>query len=174
MRMASLNPPPTSPSTLAAGTRTSRKCSSAWLEPRAPIFRRTAPRSKPGMSGRRMKAVTRSTVSPSRSTGVCAKATITSENEPFPIQILEPFSVQCDPSSESTARVWMPAASLPAPGSVSAKEANHSPLAAFGRYSRFCASVPARRTPLIPMERCTPRMMASPTSYPVTFSNTRQ
>ena len=171
--MAILNPSPGWPSTFSGGTRTSLKYSSAWLLPRAPILRSAGPRSNPGMSGRRMNAVTRSTVSPLRSTAVCANATMISLNEPLPIQILLPFRTH-DPSSCRTARDWMPAASLPAWGSVSANEAIHSPVAALGRYRAFCASVPASWIPLIPMERCTPSMIPSPASKPVTYSNTRQ
>ena len=88
---------------------------------------------KPGMSGLMMNAVERMTVSPRRSTGVCANVAITPARCALPIQILWPFRIHCVPSSESVAVVLMFCASDPVSGSVSAYAARVSPRASIGR-----------------------------------------
>ena len=56
------------------------------------------------------------------------------------MNVLAPFSTQPSPSRTATVRV--PAASLPAEGSVSPHAPSISPLASGGRKRVFCASVP--------------------------------
>ena len=56
------------------------------------------------------------------------------------IKVLEPFRIYLSPFF--TAVVRKEAASDPAPGSVRPMQPIHSPLASFGMYFLFCASVP--------------------------------
>ena len=58
---------------------------------------------------------------------VRAKTVNTSANPPFVVQIFVPWSTN-PPAPSGSARVWIAAASLPAPGSVSAKAARRSIL----------------------------------------------
>ena len=75
---------------------------------------------------------------------VTAETTKKSENAPSLMKCFWPVSSQPPPSR--SARVLMPAASEPAPGSVMAIEQVRSPRTA-GRSQRcFCASSPASRT----------------------------
>jgi hypothetical protein len=57
---------------------------------------------------------------------------------------LLPLMIHSEPSSLSRARVWVPPASVPNPGSVSPNPASASPEASSGSQRRFCASVPYR------------------------------
>ena len=52
------------------------------------------------------------------------------------------WPVSSNPPSTARAVVRMALRSLPAPGSVIASEPTTSPLAIWGRNSRFCASLP--------------------------------
>ncbi len=65
------------------------------------------------------------------------------------------------------------AASLPAPGSVSANAATFSPVASFGRYFFFWASVPKRRSALSPIDWCAPMVTASDESIDASSCTTR-
>ena len=58
---------------------------------------------------------------------------------PLDIQVLQPFSTYSSPSRR--ALVCMAATSEPASGSDRAKAAMYSPLATFGRYCSFRASL---------------------------------
>ncbi len=77
---------------------------------------------------------------------VWAKTSASLATLPSEMNILAPLMRQ--PPSIFTARVRWSAASEPAPGSVSPKQPNHSPLHSRGRYARFCSSVPQRRMAL--------------------------
>jgi len=62
------------------------------------------------------------------------------------------------PSGDSTAFVFAPSASLPLPCSVRAYAATHSPVASFGRYFAFCASLPNQTMGSVPMPTCAPKV----------------
>ena len=64
----------------------------------------------------------------------------TSAMPPPEMNIFEPFSTHSSPSS--TALVWVPAASVPAFGSVRPKAPSFFPDRRSGRYFFFCSSVP--------------------------------
>ena len=74
---------------------------------------------------------------------VRASTTQKPPTEPWVMNIFVPSITQSLPSRRATVR--RPAESLPLPGSVSAQAASHSPVAALGRYLRFCASLPNDR-----------------------------
>lgn len=76
----------------------------------------------------------------------------TSARPPPLIQIFCPFMIQCLPSGDSSALVRIDEASEPLEGSVNAKAAMVSPVASFGRYLAFWASVPAIMIPLNPID----------------------
>lgn len=147
--MATLKPPPTSPSTFSTGILTFSKYTSAVLEHLMPIFFSGGPCVTPPKPRSTMKAVTLSRICPvfSSFTCVCANTVNTSAMPPLLIQILEPLRTKCLPSSDSAARVRMLLASDPEVGSVRQKAANFSPVASAGRYLAFCASVPVSRMP---------------------------
>ena len=54
----------------------------------------------------------------------------------------EPLITHSPVASSSTARVWVPPASEPAPGSVSPNAASASPETSRGSHWAFCSSVP--------------------------------
>jgi hypothetical protein len=56
----------------------------------------------------------------------------------------EPLITHSFVASSRTARVWVPPASEPKPGSVSPKPASASPLSSFGSHRAFCSTVPNR------------------------------
>jgi hypothetical protein len=114
------NPLPSVPSRWSAGTRSPSYASSACVEPRIPIFRTVPTTRKPGMSGRMMKAVGRSTGSPFFITSVWANVVITPARWPLPIQCFRPSRIHSAPSALGRARVTMCCASDPVSGSVSA------------------------------------------------------
>ncbi len=66
--------------------------------------------------------------------------TMTSALAPCVMNVLVPFSTQLSPSRVATVRV--PAASLPASGSVSAHAPSFSPFASGTSHRTFCASLP--------------------------------
>ena len=66
----------------------------------------------------------------------------TSANPPLVIHIFCPLRIQFLPSGESTARVRNASESEPACGSERQYAESNSPVAIFGRYFFFCASVP--------------------------------
>ncbi len=59
------------------------------------------------------------------------------------MKVFDPFRMYLSPLR--TAVVVSAAASEPQPGSVSPMQPIHSPVASFGRYFSFCASVPCCR-----------------------------
>ncbi len=77
---------------------------------------------------------------PRRPSSVCAQMTATPAREASPIQRLTPVSSQSDPSLR--AKVFMLAGSLPAVGSVRAKQPIASPLAIGGSHCCFCSCDP--------------------------------
>ena len=125
--IATLKPFPTSPSTLAAGTRTPSRNTAVVDEARSPILSSCGPVLTPFMSRVTMKAV-----SLPRSSGfpVLAKTVKKLASPPLVIHSLLPSSTQSSPSR--TAVVLMLAASEPAPGSVRQKAAIVSPLESLG------------------------------------------
>ena len=66
-----------------------------------------------------------------------------SASPPLVIHCLVPLRMYLSPFR--TAVVWMPPASLPALGSVSANAASFSPVASGDRYFFFCSSEPPIR-----------------------------
>ncbi len=62
----------------------------------------------------------------------------------FVMNALAPLITHSLVDSSSTARVSVPPASDPKPGSVSPKPASASPLSSFGSHRSFCSSVPKR------------------------------
>lgn len=71
--------------------------------------------------------------------------TVTSAVMSVPELVMNAFEPLITHSSPSrTARVWVPPASEPKPGSVSPKPASASPLSSFGSHCAFCSSVPNR------------------------------
>ncbi|MCY1382557.1 hypothetical protein D9M69_705910 [compost metagenome] len=63
-----------------------------------------------------------------------------SQVEPLVMKVLEPLMTYSSPSS--TAVVFTPCRSEPAPGSVMAMAVTISPLTSFGRYLSFSSSEP--------------------------------
>mmetsp|Transcript_22274 Transcript_22274/g.71709 ORF Transcript_22274/g.71709 Transcript_22274/m.71709 type:complete len:311 (+) Transcript_22274:863-1795(+) len=175
MFIATLKPPPTSPSTFSTGTLQFSKYTSAVLLHLMPIFFSGGPCDTPPKPRSTMNAVTLSFISPvfSSFTSVCANTVNTSAMPPFEIQILEPFRMKCFPSSLRVARVRIEFASEPDVGSVSTKAANFLPVARSGRYLDFCSSLPAIKMPLNPMDWCAPRKMPTPRSCAPTISTMR-
>mmetsp|Transcript_53444 Transcript_53444/g.134320 ORF Transcript_53444/g.134320 Transcript_53444/m.134320 type:complete len:209 (-) Transcript_53444:464-1090(-) len=152
--IATLNPPPTSPSTFSTGIFTFSKNTSAVLDTLIPILFSGGPFVTPPKPRSTMKAVTLSFISPvfSSLTLVCANTVKISAMPPLLIQILLPFKTQCFPSSDSTARDWMELASEPELGSVRQNAAIRSPVAREGRYFSFCCSLPTSKIPLNPID----------------------
>src|SRR6201996_7689751 len=127
-------PRPSAPSTLAAGTRTWSKNSSAVSCDFWPIFSRLRPRVNPGMS--------RSTTSSEKprwpAVGSVRVTTMTrSALIPEEMKVLDPDKIQSSPSRSAWVRT--PARSLPAPGSLMAMAPIRSPAANPGS-QRCCCS----------------------------------
>ena len=154
MRIATLKPLPTSPSTFPAGTRTSSNDTEVVEEARIPILSSWGPEETPFMS----RVTTKAVMWPRPSSEVLAKTVKKSANPPLVIQIFSPFRIQSSPSR--TAVVRMPAASEPAPGSVRQNAATSSPVASRGSQRAFFSSVPKRRRPRMPIELCAPTVTA--------------
>src|SRR3954453_17739840 len=74
-------------------------------------------------------------------------------------------------SPSRTARVWMPATSEPASGSVMPRQRIFSPLIAGTTHRRFCSSVPNARIGGIAMSVCTATPMASLPEFACTISS---
>src|SRR3712207_5257424 len=70
------------------------------------------------------------------------------------MKIFDPLIIHSCVASSKTAIVCCPLASVPAFGSVNPKAPIHSPLAIFGRYFCFCASVPNFKIGQLPKEVC--------------------
>src|SRR5438067_7447123 len=66
------------------------------------------------------------------------------------------------PSPRLLAVVEIDDASDPAPGSVSANAPIHSPVASFGRYCFFCASLPRLTIAVVPMPQWVPMIDTNP------------
>ena len=134
--IASRNPP-TSPTTFAAGTRTSSSISSPVSTPRTPILSSVRPTETPGADRSTMKhemsACLRESAGP-----VLANTQYQSACTTPDIQHFVPVSTQSSPSR--TALVRMPMTSLPACGSESPKPARM--LARSRRRARTAASAP--------------------------------
>src|SRR3982751_4338109 len=116
-------------------------------EPRMPSLCSSAPTENPGVLRSMMNA---ENFSPS----ILAKTTKTSANPLLLIHIFSPLRTKCIPSGERTARVRMFIASEPEEDSDSAYAPTHSPVASFGRYFDFCASVPYQAIGSVPMPAC--------------------
>ena len=101
---------------------------------------------------------------------VRAKTTKTSPTEPWVMNVFEPLSTQRSPFR--TAVVFMPAASEPLPGSVSAQAPKASPVASRGRYFRFWASEPKSLRCEVPRPLCEAMVRASEPSYRAISSTT--
>ena len=113
---------------------------------RQPYFSSFFEAEKPGVPRSTTKAVMPRWAGTSRL--VRASTTQNPPTEPCVMNILVPF--KSHPSPSRTATVFIPALSDPLPGSVSAHAASHSPLAALGKYLRFCSSLPKLRMWLVP------------------------
>ena len=124
--------PPTSPITLAAGTRTSSSSSSPVSTPRTPILRSVLPTSTPSQPRSTMNAVTESCLRLVTSS-VLANTVYQSACTTPDIQHLVPVSTQPWRSSSRTALVRMPITSLPACGSDRPNPARSEPSAIPGR-----------------------------------------
>ena len=77
-----------------------------------------------------------------------------SASGPLVIHILLPLRTKRSPFF--SARVFMPTTSEPAPGSLMASAPTCSPEISFGRYLRFCASLPLRRSWFTHRFECAP------------------
>src|SRR6185437_13003884 len=130
-------PPPSRPSRLAAGTRTSSKNSSAVSCAWSPILSSLRPRLKPSMP-----RSTTSRLMPWAPFSESVRATTMTRSDwmPFVMKVLAPLRTQWSPSR--TAVVRTPCRSLPAPGSVIAIAPMHSPDAMPGSQRASCSSVP--------------------------------
>ena len=127
--------PPTSPMTFSLGTWTWSSSSSPVSTPRTPILRSVLPTDTPSHERSTMKAVieswARDAGSPVLANTVYQSACTTPD-----IQHLVPLRTQsppCPGRSSGTARVRMPATSLPAWDSDSPKPQRTSPVAMPGR-----------------------------------------
>ena len=132
-------PPPSLPTRLAAGTRTSSKNSSAVSCALMPTLSRLRPRSKPGMP--------RSTASSEKpcaplSGSVRATTSTRSALMPLVMNVLDPLSTQSEPSRRAVVR--SPCRSEPAPGSLMAMAVIISPVTNGGSQRCFCSSVVRR------------------------------
>ncbi len=81
------------------------------------------------------------------SSGPVSAVTVTSVVMSVPelvIKALLPLMTQWSPSSDRTARVWVPPASEPDPGSVRPNAARASPDTSGGSQRAFCSGVPNR------------------------------
>ena len=83
----------------------------------------------------------------------------------------EPLTTQWSPSR--TARVAVPPASEPKPGSVSPNAASASPVHSFGSHCCFCASVPYRWMGIAPREIAASRVIATDESTRASSSSAR-
>ena len=128
-------PRPISWSRFSFGTGAFSKNSGTVELPRMPILFSSAPTEKPGVPRSTMNA---ENFSPS----TFANTMYTSANPPLVIHIFCPLRIQFLPSGESTARVRAASESEPACGSERQYAESNSPVAIFGRYFFFCASVP--------------------------------
>ena len=104
--------------------------------------------------------------------GVLAKTVKKSAMPPLVIQIFSPLRIQSLPSRRAVVRTA--AASEPAPGSVRQKAAIISPVVSFGSQRAFCASVPKRSRPRMPMELCAPTVRAIEPSNLAISCSTRE
>ena len=130
-------PWPSSPSWASAGTRQSAKITSLVSLARIPSLFSFLPARMPAVPRGTMKAeMPRLPLARS----VTAITTITPPILPWVMNVLAPLRTQVSPSRTATVRV--PAASLPADGSVRPQAPSISPLASGGRKRAFCASVP--------------------------------
>src|SRR5690606_19559377 len=109
-------------------------------EARMPSLFSFLPAVKPGVPCSTMKAVTLLGV---RGSPVRASTTATLPLLPCVIQFFVPFRTQPSPSRVAVQRI-LPA-SEPVLASVRPQAPIHSPEASFGRYFRFCSSLPKYR-----------------------------
>ena len=93
---------------------------------------------------------------------VCAHTTARSAIEASPIQRLVPLSTQSPPSRRATVR--SEAGSLPASGSVRAKQPTAFPVAMGGSHWSFCSSEPHSWIAVIASEPCTETNVRRPLS----------
>ncbi len=155
--MKFLKPSPRFPSMFSLGTIASSNTSSLVSDARQPNLSSFLPWLKPGQYSRSSACPTPTRFASSRSrvgfvrmkelisflpffSPVTAVATKISPTPPLVMKILVPFSTQWSPFC--SARVCVPWASEPAPGSVSPKAPSTSPRASLVRYFCFCSSVP--------------------------------
>lgn len=90
----------------------------------------------------------------------------------FVMNALEPLITHSSPSR--AARVVVPPASDPVPGSVSPNPASASPLSSLGSHCSFCASVPNRKIGIAPSEIAASRVIATLESTRASSSRVRQ
>ncbi len=127
-----------SPIVFATGTRTSVKESSAVSLDHMPSFSSLRETATPGMSvGTTISDMPRA---PSTSSEVRASRQSQSAWAPLVMNIFEPLMTHSSPSR--TARVRMPATSLPASGSVTAMDVTTSPRMAGARKRSFSSWLP--------------------------------
>ena len=146
--------PRTSGNAASPGSRRSSKASDAEIEARRESLRSILVALKPGdVVG---------TTKPRTPSSVWAQTTATSAIVPLVHHILLPLSTQSSPSRR--ARVRIDAGSLPASGSVRAKQPSASPLAIRGSHSSFCWSLPQWWIANIASDPCTDTKLRSPES----------
>ena len=114
------------------------------------------------MSRAEKPGVSVGTRKPRMPSSVCAHTTATCAIEASPIQRLVPLSTQSPPSRRATVR--SEAGSLPASGSVSAKQPTASPVAIRGSHACFCSSEPHSWIAVIASEPCTETNVRRPLS----------
>ncbi len=136
--MATLKPPPGSPSRFSAGTSQSSNDSDTVFDERMPILSSSRPTLNPGRSGVITSVDSPRVPGPSP---VRANRMITLAKPPEVIHIFSPFTTKRSP--RRSARVFMAPGSEPAPASLSANEpAMASPDVIIGMYFSRCAGVP--------------------------------
>ena len=87
---------------------------------------------------------------------------------------LEPLITHSPVDSSSTARVVVPPASEPVPGSVRPKPARASPLVSRGSQVAFCSGVPKRKIGIAPSETAASRVTATELSTLASSSRAMQ
>jgi hypothetical protein len=104
-------------------------------------------------------------------TAVTVTNPVTSVPE-FVMNAFDPLITQVSPSS--TARVRVPPASVPQPGSVRPNAPIRSPVTSRGSHSAFCASVPKRAIGIAPSDTAASSVIATDESTRASSSSTRQ
>ena len=132
-------PRPTSPITLASGTSTSSKNSSAVSASCWPIFSSLRPRLNPAMPSSMPISVMPGLPEGLSSALVCTAQITRSDWKPLVMKVFEPLTSQPSPAALRLAVVLIAARSLPALGSVMPIAVISSPVTNFGSQRSCCS-----------------------------------